>query len=107
MGIYPEFERPKIVYPDIASRCEFACDGDGRYSSNTIPNLGQVSIPDAPPTERQAIERLVRRLLALQGVREEAEALEQELNERVHRLFSLTEAEIALIEERLGRSAAG
>jgi hypothetical protein len=67
----------------------------------------KVPIPDAPPSERQAIERLVRRLLALRGEGAEAEALERELNERVYRLFGLTKAEIALIEESLGRSAGG
>ncbi|RKY65628.1 MAG: hypothetical protein DRQ02_09965 [Candidatus Latescibacterota bacterium] len=36
MGIYPEFEVPKIIYPDIAKRCEFAYDDQGRYGGNTI-----------------------------------------------------------------------
>jgi hypothetical protein len=48
----------------------------------------------------------VRRLLALRGEEEEAAALEEELNERVYRLFGLTEEEIALIEESLGRTTA-
>jgi hypothetical protein len=61
--------------------------------------------PRRPPAERRAIERLVRRLLALRGEGEEAAALEQELNERVYRLFGLKE-EIALIEESLGRTTA-
>jgi adenine-specific DNA-methyltransferase len=65
-----------------------------------------IPIPAAPPAERQAIERLVRRLLALRGEGEEAAALEEELNERVYRLFGLTEEEIALIEESLGRTTA-
>jgi hypothetical protein len=47
----------------------------------------------------------VRRLLALRGERGEAAALEWELNERVYRLFGLIEAEIALIEESLARTA--
>jgi len=45
----------------------------------------------------------VRRLLALRGEGPEAAALEQELNERVYRLFELTNEEIALIKESLGR----
>jgi adenine-specific DNA-methyltransferase len=31
-----EFELPKIVYPDIAARCEFAFDTQGLYGGNTI-----------------------------------------------------------------------
>jgi len=67
--------------------------------------LKNIPIPDAPPAERRAIERLVRRLLALRGEGEEAAALEQELNERVYRLFGLTEDEIAPIEKSLDRAA--
>jgi hypothetical protein len=63
--------------------------------------LKNIPIPGAPPAERRAIERLVRRLLALRGEGEEAAALERELNERVYRLFGLAKAEIALIEESL------
>ncbi len=33
---YAEFEKPKIVYPDIARRCEFAFDGNGFYVDCTI-----------------------------------------------------------------------
>ncbi len=36
MGIYAEFDKPKIVYPDIAKRCEFAFDDQGLYGGNTI-----------------------------------------------------------------------
>jgi restriction endonuclease TaqI-like protein/Eco57I restriction-modification methylase len=32
---YAEFERPKIVFPDIAEKCKFAFDSDGNYSINT------------------------------------------------------------------------
>lgn len=49
---------------------------------------------------------MVRRLLALRGEGEEAAALEQELNERVYRLFELDEEEIALIEKNLKQTAA-
>ncbi len=38
---YEEFEKPKIVFPDIARRCQFALDLDGYYSGNTtyfLPN---------------------------------------------------------------------
>jgi hypothetical protein len=67
--------------------------------------VGYLPIPDAPPTERQAIERLVRKLLDLRGEGEEVPNLEAELNERVYRLFGLTRSEIALIEQRLGEGA--
>jgi len=33
---YAEFEKPKIVYPDIAKQCEFAYDDQGLYSGNTV-----------------------------------------------------------------------
>jgi len=32
---YSEFEKPKIIYPDIAKSCKFAFDTDGNYSINT------------------------------------------------------------------------
>jgi hypothetical protein len=66
----------------------------------------QFPIPAAPPSEQWAIERLVRRLLTLRGEGPEAAALEQELNERVYRLFELTNEEIALIEVSLGHRTA-
>jgi len=64
--------------------------------------VGQVPVPDIPPSERQTIEKLVRRLLDLRGEGPAVEALEQELNERVYRLFGLTAEEVRLIEERSG-----
>ena len=68
--------------------------------------LRKFPIPATPPAERRVIERLVRRLLALRGEGPEAAALEQELNERVYRLFELTAEETALIEESLTRQTA-
>jgi type I restriction-modification system DNA methylase subunit len=38
---YDKFEKPKIIYPDIATTCRFALDQNGYFSSNTtyfIPN---------------------------------------------------------------------
>jgi hypothetical protein len=67
--------------------------------------LSQVPIPDVPPSERQAIEWLVRRLLELLGEGPEAVELERELNERVYRLFGLTGEEIALVEGRHDRGS--
>ncbi|MDQ6662261.1 MAG: Eco57I restriction-modification methylase domain-containing protein, partial [Chloroflexota bacterium] len=32
---YEEFEKPKIMFPDIANRSQFALDTDGIYSTNT------------------------------------------------------------------------
>jgi len=32
---YDRFEKPKIIYPDIATTCRFALDSDGYFSSNT------------------------------------------------------------------------
>jgi TaqI-like C-terminal specificity domain len=32
---YEEFEKPKIMFPDIAKRCQFAYDIDGYFSGNT------------------------------------------------------------------------
>jgi len=33
---YAEFEKPKIVWPDIAKRCEFAWDESGKYPDMTL-----------------------------------------------------------------------
>ena len=144
MGIYPEFDKPKIVWPDIAPRPTFAFDSDRlfldctlftvptanyyilgilnsaaseffyRQVSSTIQQsfirfktqyVRRIPIPSAPLAEREAIERLVRRMLALRGEGEEAAALERELNERVYRLFGLTAEEVRLIEEQLSRNS--
>ena len=38
---YDKFEKPKIIYPDIATNCRFALDRNGYFGSNTtyfIPN---------------------------------------------------------------------
>ena len=43
---------------------------------------------------------MVRRIVAACGEGADVQALEAEVNERVYRLFGLTAAEIALIEER-------
>jgi hypothetical protein len=83
-----------------------AAERAGRFIEYKPVYVAQFPIPAAPPTERRAIERLVRRLLALRGEGSEAAALEQELNERVYRLFELTNEEIALIEGSLGRQMA-
>jgi hypothetical protein len=32
---YDKFEKPKIIYPDIATTCRFAIDHNGHFSSNT------------------------------------------------------------------------
>jgi type I restriction-modification system DNA methylase subunit len=32
---YDKFEKPKIIYPDIATNCRFALDREGYFSSNT------------------------------------------------------------------------
>ena len=72
------------------------------FDAHLFEVVCQFPIPAAPPADQRAIERLVRRLLALRGEGPEVAALEQELNERVYRLFELTNEEIALIEERLG-----
>ncbi|MFQ5853785.1 MAG: Eco57I restriction-modification methylase domain-containing protein, partial [Candidatus Binatia bacterium] len=32
---YAEFEKPKIIYPDIATTCRFALDKEGYFGSNT------------------------------------------------------------------------
>jgi hypothetical protein len=55
--------------------------------------------------DRQAIERLVRRLVDLDSQGEEVPDLQAELNERVYRLFGLSKAEVALIEESVGSAS--
>ena len=35
MGIYPEFDKSKIIWPDIAKQCEFAIDKVGAYLDAT------------------------------------------------------------------------
>ena len=147
MGMYPEFEKPKIVYPEFAARPTFAYDASaayyvanklyviptedlsllailnsavvafllphmcslirGGYIEFRATHLGQVPIPEAPPLKRQVIEGLVQRLLDLRGEGSEAARLEQELNERVYRLFGLTEEEVRLIEGTLAGRGEG
>lgn len=44
MGIYPEFDKSKIVYPDIGRQPEFALDTERHYIGNTlycIPEQGE------------------------------------------------------------------
>jgi len=36
MGIYPEFDKPKIVYPEFGERPQFAYDMFGRYINNKL-----------------------------------------------------------------------
>ncbi|MFH1928976.1 MAG: TaqI-like C-terminal specificity domain-containing protein, partial [Chloroflexota bacterium] len=36
MGCYAEFEKPKIIWPDIAERCEFAFDDHSSYPDCTL-----------------------------------------------------------------------
>ncbi len=140
MGIYPEFEKPKIVYPDISPHMPFAYDVDGYFGANTfyfIPTndlfmlgilnssvseffyqqisslvrgdflrmfsqyIAQIPIPDASPSERASIERIVQQLLDLHGEGPQVPDLEAELNALVFRLFGLTREEIRIIEEFL------
>ena len=140
MGIYPEFERPKIVYPEFAPAPAFAYDlGDGFYVANklyVIPtddlsllailnsaavafllphvcslirggyiefratHLGQIPVPHVPSHQGQAIAGLVRRLLELGGEGSTAAELANQLNERVYRLFGLSEHETAWVASR-------
>jgi len=139
MGCYTEFEKPKIIYPDIAKRPEFAYDTSGAYIANTmyvmptdrlyllgilnslavtffyrqissgIQNdylrfiatyMEQVPIPDTTPSQRSAIEALVRKLLDAKGQGPQVAAWERELNALVYELYGLTEEEIAIIEGR-------
>jgi hypothetical protein len=67
--------------------------------------LEQVPIPAVVSPDRQAIERLVRRLVDLDSQGEEVPDLQAELNERVYRLFGLSKAEVALIEESVGSAS--
>jgi hypothetical protein len=136
---YTEFGKPKIVYPDIAKRPEFAYDTTGAYGGNTIyilPTEGlyllgilnslvveffynqisstirgdylrfiasymeQVPIPTPTPAQREAIEALVRKLLAAEGQGPHVEAWEQELNALVYQVYDLTTEEIAIVEEQ-------
>ncbi len=137
MGFYTEFEKSKIVYPDIAARPEFAYDIKGRYGGNTlyiIPTdelfllgilnspvvhffyskisstvrggyfrfiatyMSQIPIPDANPEQQNAMEMLIRRLLAVEGEGPQVAAWERGLNEIVYGLYGLTDEEIALVE---------
>ncbi len=139
---YEAFEKPKIVYPDIAKRPEFVFDFEGRYGGNTlyiIPTnelfllgvlnspvvhffyskisstvrggyfrfiatyMSQIPIPNANSEQRETMESLVRQLLDARGMGPQVAAWERELNEIVYRLYDLTEEEIGLVEESVGK----
>jgi len=141
-----EFDKPKIVYPDIAKTPQFAYDGSGAYGGNTmyiLPTdelyllgvlnsrvveffyghisssiqqgylrfiatyMEQVPIPTPSSTQREAIEKLVRRLLKTGGRGPEAAAWEAELNRLVYQVYGLTEEEIQLVEEETAVTQGG
>ena len=53
----------------------------------------------APPPQQAELEALAPRIVAAVAQKADVQALEAEVNARVYRLFGLTRAEIALIEE--------
>lgn len=61
----------------------------------------QIPIPQATPSQRDAIESLVRKLLDAAGHGPQVAAWEEELNALVYEVYGLTEGEIAIIEESL------
>ena len=56
-------------------------------------------IPAASADQQAELEKLVRRIVKARGDSDDVTALEAEVNARVYRLFGLTPAEIALVEE--------
>ncbi|MCL6431854.1 MAG: Eco57I restriction-modification methylase domain-containing protein, partial [Anaerolineae bacterium] len=61
-------------------------------------HVAQIPVPDAPRTQRRAIEALVRQLLTLPSGAVQATSLEYDLNRQVYRIFGLTPREVALVE---------
>jgi len=62
--------------------------------------MEQVPIPDAIPTQRAAIESLVRKLLDAEGQGPQVSEWERELNALVYEVYGLTEEEVGVVEGR-------
>ncbi|MDI7278013.1 MAG: TaqI-like C-terminal specificity domain-containing protein, partial [Anaerolineae bacterium] len=133
-----EFERPKIIWPDIARRPTFGLDDQGAFAdcttfimpcedyyilgvlnsqaldfffrrvASTIQHsfmrfkslyMAQVPIPECASSERRRIEDLVRELLVQRGEGPHAQALEAEVDQRVSKLFGLSEVELRIVQD--------
>lgn len=139
IAYWQEFERSKIIYPDIYKHQNFAFDTHGFFSGNTcyfIPTdelwlcgllnastvewfyskvsnsvrggylrafstyIKEIPIPPASPADKTRIETFVQQCLNAQG--KNVAAAEAEIDAIVARLYSLTDAEVAIIEEQAG-----
>jgi hypothetical protein len=71
----------------------------GAYAMQS-PYVGTMPIPTATPSQQKGIEDLVNPILAAKQADPSADvtAMEQEINERVYRLYGLTKEEIKIIE---------
>jgi adenine-specific DNA-methyltransferase len=72
----------------------------GGYFEYKPMYLEQLPIPDATPTQRAAIESLVRKLLDAEGQGPQVAEWERVLNGLVYEVYGLTEEEIAIVEGR-------
>ncbi len=141
VAYYAEFEKPKILYPEISKELYAGYDTSGAfglkttysiptndlsllailnsrlfdwYARHSFGSLGdtweggglfffrqymeQVPIVDRTDAQKAELSRLVEQILADpegDGVRD----IEREIDERVYRVYELTDAEIALIEQ--------
>jgi len=139
---YAEFEKPKIVYQEIATYQALAFTEEPFYLNNKCffipitdlyllallnskagwfllghivsklqggayamqsPYVSQFPVSDATPTQRAAIESLVRELLDAEGQGPQVAEWERELNALVYELYGLTGEEIGIVEGRLDR----
>ena len=139
-GYYSAFDKPKIIFPDIAKESRFAIDVSGSYLGNTgyiIPvvdlyllgvlnsqtvwkyaqckfsclgdpikggrfrfiyqSVSKIPIPNVPKSERQVIASLVQKCLDAKG--QDVAEWEAEIDDRVARLYGLTQGDIKLIRE--------
>ena len=60
-----DFEKPKIIYPDIAKRCEFAFDEQGFYGGNTIYFISLDDLALLGMLNSQVVEFLYRQTSAM------------------------------------------
>jgi hypothetical protein len=70
------------------------------FRQTTLSELRELPIPIAPATVQEEMARMVTRILAVKDSdpAEDTSALEREIDERVYRLYGLTEDEIRIVE---------
>jgi adenine-specific DNA-methyltransferase len=71
----------------------------GGYLELRTPYVKQIPVATPADVHREAIEAVVRKLLAAEGEEPHVKEWERELNALVYEVYGLTEEEIAIVEE--------